>query len=111
MPRRSPNRAHSNVEYQAIKDEDDNPRASINSVSPILPKLDGEFERVLDNRDDFKTFDTEGVESYYKPIEGYEGAHRYDPKYRWNKSEEKEIVWKVRVPSLQSSDNRKLMLP
>lgn len=35
----------------------------------------------------------------YKPIEGYEGAHRFDPSYHWTAAEEKALVRTVRVPS------------
>jgi hypothetical protein len=96
MPRGSPDGAYAKVQYQVIKDEDDNPRASTSSSTPILPKLDAELETELEDRDDARAFETDGLELYYKPIEGYEGAHRFDPDYRWDKSEEREIVWKVR---------------
>lgn len=42
------------------------------------------------------TFDTAGLESHYKPLDSYEGAHRYDPKFAWEPSEEKRVVRKVR---------------
>jgi hypothetical protein len=41
---------------------------------------------------------TTGLDEFYKPIESYEGAHRYDPSYTWEPSEEKRIVRKVSVP-------------
>jgi hypothetical protein len=28
----------------------------------------------------------------YKPIEGYEGAHRFDPSFKWDPAEEKKLV-------------------
>ena len=40
-------------------------------------------------------FDTESFESYYKPIESYEGYHRWDPKFQWEAKEEKKLVRKV----------------
>lgn len=44
-----------------------------------------------------KAFDTDSnLEEYYKPIEKYEGYHRYDPDYSWTYEEEKSIVRKVR---------------
>lgn len=33
----------------------------------------------------------------YKPIEKYEGAHRYDPKFEWSEKEEKKLVRRVRA--------------
>ena len=41
------------------------------------------------------TFDNDSLESYYKPIEAFEGSHRFDPKFEWDKQEEKRIVRKV----------------
>lgn len=31
----------------------------------------------------------------YKPIEKYEGAHRYDPLFQWTEAEEKRLVRRV----------------
>jgi hypothetical protein len=42
------------------------------------------------------TFDTESeLEEFYKPIESYEGYHRYDPSYTWSTTDEKKIVRRV----------------
>lgn len=49
------------------------------------------------------TFDTAGLESHYKPIESYEGWHRYDPKFEWEPKEEKRVVRKVRGTSVIST--------
>jgi hypothetical protein len=43
-----------------------------------------------------KAFQTKGLEAYYKPIENYEGAHRYDPNFQWTEAEEKKVLRKVR---------------
>lgn len=40
-------------------------------------------------------FDTESFESFYKPIESYEGYHRWDPTFQWEAKEEKKLVRKV----------------
>lgn len=40
-------------------------------------------------------FDTESFETHYKPIESYEGYHRWDPKFQWEAKEEKKLVRKV----------------
>jgi hypothetical protein len=42
-----------------------------------------------------EVFDTAGLEDLYKPIPTYEGIHRYDPKFQWQETEEKKVVWKV----------------
>ena len=41
------------------------------------------------------TFETSGLEPYYKPIGKYEGRHRYDPDFEWEPEEEKRVVRKV----------------
>lgn len=43
-----------------------------------------------------KTFETIDDVSYYKPIEQYEGIHRYDPNFVWEPQEEKKLIRKVR---------------
>ncbi|KAG9649981.1 MFS general substrate transporter, partial [Aureobasidium melanogenum] len=40
-------------------------------------------------------FDTESFESFYKPIESYEGYHRWDPSFQWEAKEEKKLVRKI----------------
>lgn len=42
-----------------------------------------------------KTFETESLESFYKPIDSYEGVHRFDPEFEWEAKEEKRLVRKV----------------
>lgn len=41
-------------------------------------------------------FETEDTKELYKPIEGYEGAHRFDPNFTWEPEEEKRLVRTVR---------------
>ena len=41
------------------------------------------------------TFEKFGDESYYTPIEKYEGKHRYDPTFEWEPNEERRLVRKV----------------
>lgn len=41
------------------------------------------------------TFATSGLDKYYRPVEGYEGLHRYDPDFEWEPEEERRIVRKV----------------
>jgi len=43
-----------------------------------------------------KTFEeTDSLDSFYKPIDSYEGRHRYDPQFQWEPAEEKRVVRKV----------------
>jgi hypothetical protein len=95
----SSNRPYSKVEYQALRDDEDGRRDSINSSSPILDKTSiEEFDQdSIDEEVDLDqgAFATDGLETFYKPIEGYEGAHRFDPNYRWSNSDEGKVVWKV----------------
>ena len=35
-------------------------------------------------------------DTFYAPIEAYEGRHRYDPKFEWEPQEERRLVRKVR---------------
>ncbi|KAL9069405.1 MAG: hypothetical protein Q9161_005570 [Pseudevernia consocians] len=41
------------------------------------------------------TFETSGNESFYAPIETYEGKHRYDPTFEWEPKEERKLVRKL----------------
>ena len=41
------------------------------------------------------TFETSGNESFFVPIEKYEGRHRYDPAFEWEPLEERKLVRKV----------------
>jgi hypothetical protein len=44
------------------------------------------------------TFVTAGLsKDRYRPVESYEGFHRYDPDFEWEPSEEKRVVRKVRI--------------
>jgi hypothetical protein len=82
--------------------EENNPRCSLNSNSPILPvseRADFDEEAPLKST----TFHTDGLETFYKPIEGYEGAHRYDPEYKWSAEDEGRIVHKVCISYLTVS--------
>lgn len=43
-----------------------------------------------------RTFAGAGLHSrFYKPLEKYEGNHRYDPDFDWEPEEEKRVVRKV----------------
>jgi hypothetical protein len=43
------------------------------------------------------TFAGSGLNSrFYKPLDSYEGIHRYDPDFDWEPEEERKVVRKVR---------------
>ncbi|KAJ9635923.1 hypothetical protein H2201_000081 [Coniosporium apollinis] len=42
-----------------------------------------------------QTFMTTGLESYYKPIDKYEGLHRFDPEFEWEPEHELKVVRKI----------------
>jgi hypothetical protein len=49
------------------------------------------------------TFVTEGLaKDHYRPVETYEGIHRYDPDFEWKPGEEKRVVRKV-IPAVLCS--------
>ncbi|KAK8200527.1 major facilitator superfamily domain-containing protein [Phyllosticta capitalensis] len=52
-------------------------------------------ETPLDAIREESAFATEGIEKYYRPVEGYEGIHRWDPDFEWEPSEEKRVVKKI----------------
>jgi hypothetical protein len=44
------------------------------------------------------TFATHGLrQDNYRPVDTYEGLHRYDPDFEWKPEEEKKLVRKVRA--------------
>jgi hypothetical protein len=40
-------------------------------------------------------FETREGHHHYRPIDSYEGIHRWDPEFEWTEEEEKKIVRKV----------------
>jgi hypothetical protein len=43
-----------------------------------------------------QTFATSGLSArFYKPLDSYEGKHRYDPDFDWEPEEERKVVRKV----------------
>lgn len=49
-----------------------------------------------------KAFATDGIETFYKPIDTYEGRHRYDPDFEWDAKEEQRIVRQVCSTPIES---------
>jgi len=50
------------------------------------------------------TFATHGLkQDNYRPVDTYEGLHRYDPDFEWEPKEERKVVrkvWKATTPPL-----------
>lgn len=43
------------------------------------------------------TFATHGLrQDNYRPVDSYEGLHRYDPDFEWEPEEERKVIRKVR---------------
>lgn len=50
-------------------------------------------------------YETDEAKDIYKPIEGYEGAHRFDPGYQWTPEEEERLVKIVSFHSMHSNSS------
>jgi hypothetical protein len=59
----------------------------------------GRSRKLFARHNNRTTFETESLESYYKPIDKYEGRHRYDPEFEWTAAEEKRVVRKASTSS------------
>lgn len=104
------------IELKDAEQEDDDAgskgdgrSSSIDSNSPILPAIVDQSDESNDSDVDDDNIDEEaslksaaksfpadeGLEVFYKPVDGYEGAHRFDPKFQWTAAEEGKVVRKV----------------
>jgi hypothetical protein len=63
----------------------------------VTPKENTNIFRRKENT----TFDNDSLQDFYKPIDTYEGRHRYDPEFEWTPKEEKKLVRKVALALLQ----------
>ena len=58
------------------------------------------------------TFASAGLEAQkYRPVDTYEGIHRYDPDFEWEPEEERRVVRKVSNPSFRVAESAKLTHP
>jgi hypothetical protein len=73
---------------QISANEKDSPEASIQDDS------DKEWQR-NGHQDKSGTFNAVEGHHFYRPIDSYEGLHRWDPEFEWTEDEEKKIVRKV----------------
>ena len=73
---------------QISANEKDSPGASIQDES------DREWQKT-GTAGNGGTFDAAEGHHFYRPIDSYEGLHRWDPDFQWTDDEEKKIVRKV----------------
>lgn len=67
------------------------------AVVPDVPKSDYSSASEAELHTTGNTFSGSGLKArFYKPIERYEGHHRYDPDFEWEPQEERKVVRKVR---------------
>ncbi|KAH9827620.1 putative transporter [Teratosphaeria destructans] len=59
----------------------------------VLSKPSKLFAEKDEGRTTFEN--SEVLEEYYRPIESYEGYHRYDPHFQWEPKEEEKLVRKI----------------
>jgi hypothetical protein len=53
------------------------------------------------------TFDSAGLKArQYRPIDTYEGIHRFDPDFDWEPEEERKVVRKVSTPKIIALKHR-----
>jgi hypothetical protein len=64
------------------------PSSSVSSSDTNLP---------ADTKPTNHVWETEESKEIYKPIEGYEGSHRFDPSFKWDPEEEKRLVKTVSI--------------
>ena len=81
----------------AGKEKDSEKSQSI-SNTPVETSVEakGFFARSNQHRT-FASSDSESENSFYKPIDSFEGRHRYDPQFQWEPKEERRVVRKVKA--------------
>lgn len=65
------------------------------SFLPVHQAGKNNLNKTLFTKVGANAFETESLDSFYKPIESYEGYHRYDPSFSWEPAEERRLVRKV----------------
>lgn len=73
--------------------------ASPIKVVPDLAKSDSSSENASESelKTTGATFSGAGLKArFYKPMDQYEGKHRYDPDFVWEPEEERKVVRRVR---------------
>ncbi|KAJ5729608.1 uncharacterized protein N7483_004116 [Penicillium malachiteum] len=70
----------------------DSPEASDSS----LDESDREWQQQYSHSGE-GTFEVKEGHQFYRPIDSYEGIHRWDPNFEWTKEEEQKIVRKIDI--------------
>jgi hypothetical protein len=67
---------------------------SVNAGYPVSSISASSSTTALDVDDPagHNVWQSEDSKELYKPIEGYEGAHRFDPSFEWEEEEERRLV-------------------
>ncbi|KAF2666015.1 phthalate transporter [Microthyrium microscopicum] len=76
---------------------------SVDSGYPKTSKSTTSSESLTASEDSHGLYETEEAKDIYKPTEGYEGAHRFDPSMTWTDEEERKLVrtldWRIALPA------------
>ena len=60
----------------------------------VTPRIPFQEASIITRGDD-AAFASEGLHDYSKPIDSYEGRHRWDPEFEWDEKEERRLIRKV----------------
>ena len=72
-------------------------------ISPSIPFTE---TVVLNPQKERATFASENLHDFSKPIDTYEGRHRWDPNFEWDEKEENKLVRKVSSKSIHLVKNQ-----
>lgn len=82
--------------HSTMSVRDQSPESYINKDGThVSTAVELSSDKRLWNGSQRTTFANDSLESFYKPIETYEGYHRFDPDFQWEPKEEKKLVRKV----------------
>ena len=86
-----------NVEMSALlKDDDRSSRSSGEVGTPSdYDFVDDEHPNLRERKLARINPHDDALASFYKPVESYEGRHRFDPNFQWEPAAEKKVVRKV----------------
>jgi hypothetical protein len=75
---------------------------SVNAGYPVSSSSAASSKTALDvdHPAGHNVWENEDSKALYKPIEGYEGSHRFDPSFEWNEDEKRRLVKVVSLSSV-----------
>ena len=86
----------SEFEMAALLEDDSSPRQSGEArTSSEYDFVEDGHPNLRERKGRRKAAEDDSFESFYKPVESYEGRHRYDPYFEWEPHEEKKVVRRV----------------